>query len=113
MKVSDLEAVILQKKSYLCVGLDPDVSKLPAHLPKNAEGVLEFCLSIIETTSPFATAYKLNSAFFESLGPAGWSTMQTILKTCWPMPLHFRLIWAGIAFRLFFNILKKQRFYWH
>jgi orotidine-5'-phosphate decarboxylase len=80
MKVSDLEAVILQKKSYLCVGLDPDVSKLPVHLPKNAEGVLEFCLSIIETTSPFATAYKLNSAFFESLGPAGWSTMQAIFE---------------------------------
>ena len=81
MKASDLETVILDKKSYLCVGLDPDLSKLPAHLPKNAEGVLEFCLSIIEHTTPFAAAYKINSAFFESLGAAGWSAMQTVFGT--------------------------------
>jgi len=81
MKAVDIESVIFQKKSYLCVGLDPDLNKLPAHLPKNAEGVLEFCLSIIEYTAPFAAAFKLNSAFFESLGPAGWSAMETVFET--------------------------------
>jgi len=80
MKVTDLETVILQKKSYLCVGLDPDLNKLPTYLPKNAEGVLEFCLTIIEQTAPFAAAYKLNSAFFEILGASGWSAMQSIFE---------------------------------
>jgi orotidine-5'-phosphate decarboxylase len=78
MKTSDLEAVIIKKKSYLCVGLDPDIHKIPGHLNKNAEGVLEFCLQIIEKTEPFAAAFKVNTAFFECLGSEGWNAMETI-----------------------------------
>jgi len=78
MKVSDLEKVIFQKKSYLCVGLDPDIQKLPAHLPKTAQGVLEFCLAIIDSTDSFSVAYKLNSAFFENLGAEGWNVMSAV-----------------------------------
>jgi orotidine-5'-phosphate decarboxylase len=80
MNAAALPALIRQKKSYLCVGLDPDLEKLPEGLPRNAEGVLEFCLRIIEQTLPFAVSYKINSAFFESLGAEGWKVMELIFK---------------------------------
>lgn len=80
MKASDLPKLILSKKSYLCVGLDPDMEKLPSHLPKNAEGVLEFCIHIIEATLPFAVSYKVNTAFFEAMGAPGWQVMELIFK---------------------------------
>jgi orotidine-5'-phosphate decarboxylase len=75
MTSEQLASQIIKKKSYLCVGLDPDREKLPAHLEKNAEGVEAFCKAIIETTLPFAVSYKINTAFFESLGASGWLAM--------------------------------------
>ncbi|HOY95797.1 MAG TPA: orotidine-5'-phosphate decarboxylase [Catalimonadaceae bacterium] len=78
MKASLLPSQIRQKNSYLCVGLDPDVEKLPDGIPKSAQGVLEFCLQIIEKTLPFTVSYKLNTAFFESLGAEGWKVMEIL-----------------------------------
>lgn len=79
-----LTGQIRQKQSYLCVGLDPDAKKLPAHLPKTADGLTAFCKGIIDTTLPYAVSYKLNSAFFEAFGAAGWEAMREVfihLKT--------------------------------
>lgn len=78
MKASLLPSQIRQKNSYLCVGLDPDLEKLPDGIPKSAQGVLEFCLQIIEKTLPFTVSYKLNTAFFESLGAEGWKVMEIL-----------------------------------
>jgi len=80
MKASLLPSQIQLKKSYLCIGLDPDLEKLPDSVSKSAEGVLEFCLRIIEQTLPFAVSYKLNTAFFECLGAEGWKVMELIFK---------------------------------
>ncbi len=80
MKASALPFMIRQKNSYLCVGLDPDLEKLPVSIYRSPEGVLEFCLKIIEFTLPFAVSYKLNTAFFESLGAEGWKVMELIFK---------------------------------
>lgn len=78
MNKQTLVAKIRKKKSFLCVGLDPDLDKLPNHLAKNAEGVKEFCCQIIEHTKEHCVSYKLNSAFFESLGWEGYKVMQEL-----------------------------------
>ncbi len=70
---------ITAKQSYLCVGLDTDIEKLPAHLPKTKEGVIAFNKAIIDATAPFCVSYKLNTAFYESQGLAGWEAMEATL----------------------------------
>lgn len=72
MKRTDLVENIRAKKSFLCVGLDPDPAKMPAYLAaRGAEGMLEFNKTIIDATARFAVAYKPNLAFYEVLGPDG------------------------------------------
>ncbi len=75
-----LVAQIKEKQSFLCVGLDTDIKKLPTHLPADAAGVLEFNKAIIEATAPFTVAYKINTAFYESMGAEGWTVMQETLS---------------------------------
>ncbi len=80
MTVSELIQEIKAKKSYLCVGLDTDIEKLPAHFPKTTESILTFNKAIIKATSPYAVAYKINTAFYEQYGAEGWSLMEETLK---------------------------------
>ncbi|MEY3874252.1 MAG: orotidine-5-phosphate decarboxylase [Bacteroidota bacterium] len=70
---------ILQKQSYLCVGLDTDIEKLPAGIPKNAQGVIAFNKAIIDATAPYCVSYKINTAFYESQGVQGWQAMEETL----------------------------------
>jgi orotidine-5'-phosphate decarboxylase len=79
---SKLAALRLQKSSVLCVGLDPDPSKMPAHLLADStlsSAVVRFCTSIIEATETAAVAYKINFAFFEALGDSGMSALREVL----------------------------------
>ncbi len=64
------------KESFLCVGLDPDLSKIPAHLLGTEDPLFEFCKAIIDATHPYAVAFKPNTAFFECHGAAGWASLQ-------------------------------------
>ncbi|WP_448530145.1 orotidine-5'-phosphate decarboxylase [Raineya sp.] len=80
MTYQQIQEAITAKKSFLCVGLDSDLSKLPTHLPQNAEGILTFNKAIIEATLPFAIAYKINTAFYEALGAEGWKVMEKTLE---------------------------------
>ncbi len=66
-----LRAVADRVGSPLCVGLDPVPASFPAGLSRDADGARELCLRVIAATSPYAAAYKPNSAYFEALGPAG------------------------------------------
>ncbi|MFN4145996.1 MAG: orotidine-5'-phosphate decarboxylase [Runella sp.] len=70
---------IRRKKSFLCVGLDPDLQKLPKHILREPDAVFEFNKRIIDATAPFAVAYKPNIAFYEALGPRGWNSLQRTL----------------------------------
>lgn len=70
---------IKSKHSYLCVGLDTDINKLPAGLPKNKQGVIAFNKAIIDATAPYCVSYKINTAFYESQGIAGWEAMEATL----------------------------------
>lgn len=69
---------IKKKSSYLCVGLDPDLEKMPPHLKREKEPVFEFCREIIDNTHDLAVAYKPNLAFFEALGPNGLEVFQRV-----------------------------------
>jgi len=80
MTGQELTALIKSKGSYLCVGLDTDPARIPAHLQQEANPVLAFNKAIIDATAPYAVAYKINSAFYEAQGAAGWQTMQDTIQ---------------------------------
>ena len=80
MNRQKLRELIFQRSSYLCVGLDTDISKLPAHLNRDAEGMWEFNKAIIDATKPYAVAYKINTAFYEALGIEGWKVMDATVR---------------------------------
>ncbi len=71
---------IKTKKSYLCVGLDTDITKIPAHLKSNENAVFEFNKTIIDVTKDLCVAYKINTAFYEAQGVAGWIAMQKTVE---------------------------------
>ncbi len=64
------------KKSYLCVGLDTDIAKIPKHLQSHPDAVFEFNKQIIDATQDLCVAYKINTAFYEALGLKGWEAME-------------------------------------
>lgn len=70
-----LKALILKNQSFLCVGLDSDPQRLPAHLPRTAEGILAFNRAIVEATKAFCVSYKINTAFYEAMGEEGWKAL--------------------------------------
>ncbi len=79
MNSSQLYQNILKKQSFLCVGLDPDHSKMPLHLREDKDAVFKFCKEIIENTKDYCVAYKPNLAFFECLGPKGWEILERVM----------------------------------
>lgn len=71
---------IKKKNSYLCVGLDTDISKIPAHLQNSADPVFEFNKQIIDATHGYCIAYKPNIAFYEARGAKGWESLAKTLE---------------------------------
>jgi orotidine-5'-phosphate decarboxylase len=80
MKIEKLVDQIKQKKSFLCVGLDVDLEKIPKHLHEFDDPIFEFSKGIIDSTHPFAIAYKPNVAFFESYGLKGWASLEKVIN---------------------------------
>ena len=75
MEREQLIEQIRLKKSFLCVGLDTDINKIPTHLLDAEDPVFEFNKQIIDATKDLCVAYKLNTAFYESRGLAGWKSL--------------------------------------
>jgi len=75
MTREQLVAQIKKKRSYLCVGLDTDSTKIPQHLLSGPDPVFSFNKAIIDATKDLCVAYKINTAFYEALGAAGWEAM--------------------------------------
>jgi orotidine-5'-phosphate decarboxylase len=70
---------VMQKKSYLCVGLDTDITKIPRHLQQRPDAVFEFNKAIIDATKDLCVSYKINTAFYEAMGVKGWEAIsQTV-----------------------------------
>lgn len=87
MNRQELTDQIFSKKTFLCVGLDTDINKIPKHLLKEDDPILAFNKQIIDATAPYCVAYKPNLAFYESLGVKGMAAFeQTIgyLKANYP-----------------------------
>lgn len=75
MNRNQLFEQIKRKKSFLCIGLDPVLNKLPKHLLKYNDPILEFNKQLIDATHDLCVAYKPNTAFYESRGVNGWQTL--------------------------------------
>jgi orotidine-5'-phosphate decarboxylase len=71
---------IYKKRSYLCVGLDTDITKIPKHLLSEADPVFAFNKVIIDVTKDLCVAYKINTAFYEALGVRGWEAMEKTVR---------------------------------
>ena len=87
MKREELVEQIRRKQSFLCVGLDTDIKKIPEHLLGCEDPVFEFNKAIIDATAPYCIAYKPNLAFYESLGVKGQLSLEktiSYLKTNYP-----------------------------
>jgi len=80
MNRQELVAHIKAKKSFLCVGLDADIEKIPNHLKETEDPIYEFNKAIIDATKDYCVAYKPNIAFYESLGSKGWSSLEKTLN---------------------------------
>ena len=79
MKLEELKAEILRKKSFLCVGLDIDLDKVPYRFKNSPTVLADFSKAIIDATAPFAVAYKPNIAFFETYGVEGMAALNEVI----------------------------------
>lgn len=80
MTSQEIFAQIEKKSSFLCVGLDPDLQRIPKHLLKEEDPVFTFNKAIIDNTIDQAVAYKPNLAFYEAMGPSGLETLAKTLE---------------------------------
>lgn len=71
---------IKEKKSFLCIGLDTDIEKIPVHLKTAADAVFQFNKQIIDATKDLCVAYKINTAFYEAQGIKGWEALEKTLN---------------------------------
>jgi orotidine-5'-phosphate decarboxylase len=80
MNRQELISIIKRKKSFLCIGLDTDLTKIPQHLLKEDDPAFEFNKQIIDATHMYAAAYKPNLAFYESKGILGWQSLTRTIQ---------------------------------
>lgn len=80
MTKAELIQQIRLKKSFLCVGLDPDLDKLPPHLLETEDPIFEFNKAIIDATKDLCVAYKPNTAFYECHGVKGWESLEKTIN---------------------------------
>jgi len=80
MNKQELFEQIMHKKSFLCVGLDTDIQKIPAHLMGAEDPIFAFNKAIIDATADYCVAYKPNMAFYECLGVKGWTALEKTVR---------------------------------
>ena len=80
MTREDLFQQIKKKQSFLCIGLDTDLQKIPSYLLNTDDPIFEFNKQIIDVTHDLCVAYKPNIAFYESMGASGWNSLKKTLE---------------------------------
>jgi orotidine-5'-phosphate decarboxylase len=80
MTTQELIAQIKKKKSFLCIGLDVDLDKIPSHLLQEEDPIFEFNKAIIDATHQLCVAYKPNTAFYEAYGIKGWKSLERTIQ---------------------------------
>jgi len=89
----ELISLIQKKRSFLCIGLDPDLSKIPPHLHQEEDPIFAFNKQIIDSTHDLAIAYKPNFAFYESEGVSGWNSLAKTIQ-------YINRMYAGTLFSI-------------
>lgn len=90
MTLEQLEKQIRSKGTFLCVGLDTDLEKVPPHILEQPDPIFAFNKEIIDATAPYCVAYKPNTAFYEAYGVNGWQALErtvSYLKEKYPQHL--------------------------
>ncbi len=80
MTTQELTTQIRNKKTFLCIGLDVDINKIPAHLRQEEDPIFAFNKAIIDATHDLCVAYKPNTAFYEAYGVKGWQSLEKTIK---------------------------------
>ena len=80
MKKEDLLSQIISKKSFLCIGLDTDINKIPKFLLDSDDPIFDFNKKVIDATNKYCVAYKPNIAFYESQGLSGWKALEKTIN---------------------------------
>lgn len=80
MNRQELVNLIRERKSYLCVGLDTDIHKIPKHLLSHPDPIFAFNKAIIDATKDLCVSYKINTAFYECQGIRGWESLQRTVE---------------------------------
>lgn len=80
MTTQQLITQIIKKQSFLCIGLDVDLSKIPQHLLKEEDPIFAFNKAIIDATHQLCVAYKPNTAFYEAYGLKGWKSLEKTIQ---------------------------------
>ncbi|MGE7777077.1 orotidine-5'-phosphate decarboxylase [Chitinophaga sp. NPDC101104] len=80
MNRQELVQLIRDRKSYLCIGLDTDMQKIPKHLHSHPDPMFAFNKAIIDATHDLCVAYKINTAFYECQGIRGWESLQRTIE---------------------------------
>jgi orotidine-5'-phosphate decarboxylase len=80
MTTQELTAQIKKKKSFLCIGLDVDLNKIPFHLQNEKDPIFAFNKAIIDATHQLCVAYKPNTAFYEAYGLKGWKSLEKTIQ---------------------------------
>lgn len=80
MNRQELVQLIRERKSYLCIGLDTDIHKIPKHLLSHPDPIFAFNKAIIDATKDLCVSYKINTAFYECLGIRGWESLQRTVE---------------------------------
>lgn len=92
MTIKDISAQIFKKQSFLCIGLDVDLDKIPKHLLQEEDPIFAFNQAIIDATHDLCVAYKPNTAFYEAHGVKGWMALEkTITYLNKKYPNHFTI----------------------
>ena len=80
MTTQQLIEQIIEKQSFLCIGLDVDLKKIPPHLLKEEDAIFAFNKAIIDATHHLCVAYKPNTAFYEAYGLKGWASLEKTIQ---------------------------------
>jgi len=80
MTTAEILTQIQKKKSFLCIGLDVDLNKIPSFLLEKEDPIFEFNKAIIDATHHLCVAYKPNTAFYEAYGIKGWISLEKTIK---------------------------------
>ena len=91
MTTAEIYTQIQKKKSFLCIGLDVDLNKIPSFLLEREDPIFEFNKAIIDATHHLCVAYKPNTAFYEAYGVDGWRSLK---KTVAYLNLHHPAIFT-------------------